>query len=211
MAKILIVEDHPIYRRGVKDILNANRNFGQIGEAENAHRAADLLRKEHWDAVILDINLPGKSGLEFLKEVKQSYPKLPVLILSVYSEEQYALRMLKAGAAGYLTKNRTPEELIGALSRLLQGKKYISALITEKVLTQFEAGTTKPPRELLSDREFEVLRLITQGVAPRDICAKLCISASTVGTYRHRLLQKLNFKSTAELVRYALANRLFEE
>src|SRR5262245_52282673 len=144
MAKILIVEDHPIYRRGVRDILKANRNFTEIGEAQDAHRATELLRKEHWDAVILDINLPGKSGLEFLKEVKQLYPKLPVLILSVYSEEQYALRMLKAGAAGYLTKNRTPEELIGALSQLLQGKKYISTLIAEKVLAQSEPGTTRP-------------------------------------------------------------------
>jgi two-component system, NarL family, invasion response regulator UvrY len=211
MAKILIVEDHPIYRRGVRDILKAHRTFTEIGEAQDAHSAADLLRKEHWDAVILDINLPGKSGLEFLKEVKQVHPKLPVLILSVYSEEQYALRMLKAGAAGYLTKNRTPEELIGALNSLLQGKKYISALIAEKVVAQLEPGTTKPPHELLSDREFEVLKLITQGVAPRDICARLCISSSTVGTYRHRLLHKFNFKSTAQLIQYALANRLFEE
>ncbi|MDP9130000.1 MAG: response regulator transcription factor, partial [Candidatus Binatota bacterium] len=118
MARILIVEDHPIYRRGVRDILAGNRNFTDFGEAGDASRAAELLRKERWDAVVLDINLPGKSGLEFLKEVRLAYPKLPVLVLSGYAEEQYALRMLKAGASGYFTKNRTPEELIGALTRL---------------------------------------------------------------------------------------------
>lgn len=211
MAKVLIVEDHPIYRRGVRDILIANRNFTHVAEAEDAIKAAELLRKERWDAIVLDINLPGKNGLEFLKEVKLVYPKLPVLILSVYSEEQYALRMLKAGASGYLTKNRTPEELIGALTRLLQGKKYISASVAEKVLAQLEPGAQKPPHELLSDREFAVLKLIAQGVAPRDICLQLCISPSTVGTYRARLLQKLNFKNNAQLVQYALTNKLFDE
>jgi len=211
MAKVLIVEDHPIYRRGVRDILIANRNFSHVAEAEDAIKAAELLRKERWDAIVLDINLPGKSGLEFLKEVKLVYPKLPVLILSVYSEEQYAVRMLKAGASGYLTKNRTPEELIGALTRLLQGKKYISASIAEKVLAQLEPGARTPAHELLSDREFEVLKLISQGVAPRGICLQLCISPSTVGTYRARLLQKLHFKSNAQLVQYALTNKLFDE
>ena len=211
MARVLIVEDHPIYRRGIRDILTANRNFTHVAEAEDAIKAAELLRRERWDAIVLDVNLPGKSGLQFLKEVRVVYPKLPVLILSVYSEEQYALRMLKAGASGYLTKNRTPEELIGALTRLLQGKKYISASVAEKVLAQLEPGAKKPPHELLSDREFEVLKLITQGIPPRDICLQLCISPSTVATYRTRLLQKLNFKSNAQLVQYALANKLFDQ
>jgi two-component system invasion response regulator UvrY len=211
MARILIVEDHPIYRRGVRDILTANPNFTHVAEADDAIKAAELLRKERWDAIVLDINLPGKSGLEFLKEVKLVYPKLPVLILSVYSEEQYAVRMLKAGASGYLTKNRTPEELIGALTRLLHGKKYISASVAEKVLAQLEPGAGKPVHELLSDREFEVLKLIAQGVAPRDICVQLCISPRTVSTYRARLLQKLKFKSNAQLIQYVLTNKLFDE
>ena len=210
MAKILIVEDHPIYRRGVRDILTANRNFAHVEEAEDANRAAELLRKERWDAMVLDISLPGKSGLEFLKEVKLAYPKLPVLILSFYSEDQYALRMLRAGASGYLTKNRTPEELIGALTRLLQGKKYISASIAEKVLAQLEPGADKPAHEILSDREFEVLKLIAQGTAPRDICLQLSISPRTVSTYRARLLQKLKFKNNAQLVQYAITNKLIE-
>lgn len=209
MARILIVEDHPIYRRGVRDILAGNRNFTEFGEAGDASRAAELLRKERWDAVVLDINLPGKSGLEFLKEVRLAYPKLPVLVLSGYAEEQYALRMLKAGASGYFTKSRTPEELIGALTRLLQGKKYISESIAEKALAQLQPGAEKPAHELLSDREFEVLKLIVQGIAPRDICLQLCISPRTVSTYRARLLQKFNFKSNAQLVKYAIAHKLF--
>lgn len=210
MAKILIVEDHPIFRRGVRDILAANRNFTQVAEAEDAAKAAQLLRKENWDALVLDINLPGKSGLEFLKEVKLAYPKLPVLILSVYAEDQYAVRMLKAGAAGYLTKNRTPEELIGALTKLLQGKKYFSESMAETLLVQLQPGAEKPVHELLSDREFEVLKLIAQGSPPREICLQLCISPRTVSTYRARLLEKLNVKSNAQLVQYAIANKLFE-
>jgi DNA-binding NarL/FixJ family response regulator len=211
VARILIVEDHPIYRRGVREILTANPNFADIAEAEDALKAAELLRKERWDAIVLDINLPGKSGLEFLKEIKLAYPKLPVLILSVYSEDQYALRMLKAGASGYLTKNRTPEELSGALTRLLRGRKYISASIAERVLAQLEPGAHKPPHELLSDREFEILRLIAQGVPRKDICLQLCISARTVATYRARLLKKLHYKNTAQLIQYVLSNKLFEE
>jgi DNA-binding NarL/FixJ family response regulator len=211
MAKILIVEDHPIYRRGVREILTAHRNFTHVAEAENAFRAAEILRGERWDAIVLDINLPRKSGLEFLKEIRKSYPKLPVLILSVYSEEQYALRMLKAGASGYLTKNRTPEELIIALNRLLRGRKYISASMAEKVLAQLEPNATLPPHELLSDREFEVLKLIVQGHDVKDISLQLSVTRSTANTYRYRLMQKLQFTSTAQLVQYALTNKLFDE
>jgi DNA-binding NarL/FixJ family response regulator len=211
MANILLVEDHPIYRRGVIEILTANSAFSHVAEAEDAETASKLLRKKRWDAVVLDINLPGKSGLEFLKDIKQAYPKLPVLILSVYSEEQYALRMLKAGASGYLTKNRTPEELVGALNRLLRGRKYISASLAERVLAQLEPGSTKLPHELLSDREFEVLKLMSQGSSPQEICLQLNLSPRTVATYRARLLHKLQFQSSAQLIHYALANKLFEE
>jgi DNA-binding NarL/FixJ family response regulator len=210
MAKILIVEDHPIFRRGVKDILTVNRQFTHVGEAENANQAMELLRKQHWDVMILDISLPGKSGLELIKEVKIAYPKLAVLVLSVQSEDQYAIRMLKAGAAGYLTKDRTPEELISALTKLLQGKKYISESVAERVVTQLEEGMEKPVYQLLSDREFEVLKLIAHGNAPRDICVQLHISPRTVSTYRSRLLQKLNLKNNAQLVQYAIENKLLQ-
>ena len=210
MAKILIVEDHPIFRRGIKNILSGNRLFTHVGEAGDANTAAQLVRKQRWDAVVLDISLPGKSGLEFLKELRLAYPKLPVLVLSVQSEDQYAIRMLKAGASGYLTKDRTPEELIGALTKLLEGKKYISEYVAERVLDHLEPRVNKPAHELLSDREFEVFRLITQGVSPRDMCVQLCISSRTISTYRARLLQKLNLKNNAQLVQYAVTNKLFE-
>ncbi len=209
MAKILIVEDHPIFRRGLKEILTGCQRF-TVGEAEDAVKATQLLGQERWDALILDISLPGKSGLELMKEVKISYPTLPVLVLSVQAEDQYALRMLKAGAAGYLTKDRTPQELLTALTRVLQGKKYLSESLAERVLEQLGSEADKPAHELLSDREFEVLRLITQGTAPRDISRKLHVSPRTVSTYRARLLQKLNLRSNAQLVQYAIANKLFE-
>lgn len=210
MAKILIVEDHPIFLRGVHDILIAHSDFTHVALVEDAAKAALLLRKERWDAMVLDINLPGKSGLEFLKEVKLAYPKLPVLILSGYAEEQYALRMLKAGASGYLTKNRTPEELVGALCKLLQGKKYLSESMAETVLAQLQPGADKPVAERLSDREFEVLKLISAGIAPREISRQLCLSPRTVSTYRARLLQKLHLKNNAQLIQYAIANKLFD-
>lgn len=209
MIKILIVEDHPIFRRGVKDILSGSSRF-TVGEAADANRARQLLRKEHWDAMVLDISLPGKSGLELMREVKLDYPKLPVLVLSVQSEDQYAIRMLKAGASGYLTKDRTPEELVIALTKLLQGKMYLSDSLAEQVVARLQPGSELPTHQLLSDREFEVLRLITQGIAPRDICRQLCISPRTVSTYRARLLEKLQLKSNAQLVQYAIANRLFD-
>jgi two-component system, NarL family, invasion response regulator UvrY len=209
MIKILIVEDHPIFRRGVKDILTGNRRFS-VGEAEDANQASQLLRKEDWDAMVLDISLPGKSGLELMKEVKLSYPKLPVLVLSVQSEDQYAIRLLKAGASGYLTKDRTPEELVIALTKLLQGKMYLSDSVAERVIARLQPGGDQPVHQLLSDREFEVLKLIAQGIAPRDICRQLCISPRTVSTYRARLLDKLRLKSNAQLVQYAIENRLLE-
>jgi two-component system invasion response regulator UvrY len=211
MARVLLVEDHPIFRRGLKDILSGKPQFTHVGEAEDAPKALRLLRKERWDAVVMDVNLPGKSGLELLKELKLSHPKLPVLILSVYPEDQYAMRMLKAGASGYLTKNRTPEELVGALSKLLQGRKYVSESLVEKVIAEFEAGEQGPAHKALSDREFEVLRLIADGKSPKEISLQLHISPRTVNTYRSRLLQKLNLKNNAELVRYVIDNQLFPE
>jgi two-component system, NarL family, invasion response regulator UvrY len=211
MSKVLLVEDHPIFRRGLKDILSGKMQFSQIGEAEDALKAMRLLRKERWDAMVMDVNLPGKSGLELLKEVKAAHPKLPVLVLSVYPEEQYAVRMLKAGASGYLTKSRTPEELVGALTKLLQGKKYVSESLVEKVITEFETGEQRPAHKLLSDREFEVLRWIAVGKTPKEISAQLHISTRTVNTYRARLLQKLHLKNNAELVRYVIDHQLFSE
>lgn len=206
MAKILIVEDHPIFRRGVKDILTGDRRFTNVGEAKDANEARMQLRKEHWDAMVLDISLPGMSGLEFMKEVKLMYPNLPVLVLSVQSEDQYAIRMLKAGASGYLTKDRTAEELLIALDKLLQGKKYLSESLENQVVAQLHAPGEQPVHQILSDREFEVLRLIAQGMKPRAIGRQLGLSPRTVGTYRARLMEKLKLQSNAQLVQYAIEN-----
>ena len=208
MAKI--VEDHPIFRRGVKDILIADQRFTRVGEAKDANDARMLLRKDEWDAMVLDISLQGMSGLEFMKEVKVSHPNLPVLVLSVQSEDQYAIRMLKAGASGYLTKDRTAEDLLGALTKLLQGKKYLSESLAEQVVEQLYTPGEQPAHQLLSDREFEVLRLIAFGMKPRAIGRQLHLSPRTVGTYRARLLDKLNLKSNAQLIQYAIENDILK-
>jgi two-component system, NarL family, invasion response regulator UvrY len=207
MAKVLIVEDHPIFRRGLKEVLAKDSQFRVIGEAADAREAWDHLRKERWDAVVLDINLPGKSGLELLTELKQQRPELPKLILSAYPEDQYAMRMLRAGASGYLTKDRTPEELVKALTKLLRGEKYISDSLAERLVLHLE----KPgqlPHESLSDREFEVMKLIVAGKAPREIAGLLHLSPRTVNTYRSRVLQKLKMKNNAQLIHYAIENKL---
>jgi two-component system, NarL family, invasion response regulator UvrY len=207
MAKVLIVEDHPIFRRGLKEVLAKDSQFRVIGEAADAREAWDHLRKERWDAVVLDINLPGKSGLELLTELKQQRPELPKLILSAYPEDQYAMRMLRAGASGYLTKDRTPEELVKALTKLLRGEKYISDSLAERLVLHLE----KPgqlPHEFLSDREFEVMKLIVAGKAPREIAALLHLSPRTVNTYRSRVLQKLKMKNNTQLIHYAIENKL---
>ena len=207
MVKILIVEDHPIFRRGLKEILGKEAQFGVIGEARDAVEAWKHLRNETWDAVVIDINLPGKSGLELLTELKQRQPNLPKLILSAYPEDQYALRMLRAGASGYVTKDRTPEELVKALTKLLQGEKYVSDSLADKLVAELDRSE-KAPHESLSDREYEILKMIAGGKAPREIAALLCISPRTVNTYRTRVLQKLKLKNNAQLVQYAIENKL---
>ncbi len=207
MSKILIVEDHPIFRRGLKEVLAREPEFSSIGEASDAREAWDHLRKEGWDAVVLDINLPGKSGLEFLTELRQQRPKLPKLVLSAYPEDQYALRMLKAGASGYLTKDRTPEELVTALMKVLRGEKYVSSSLAEKLVSDLN----KPPQiphELLSNREYEVMKMIAAGKPPREIAKLLFLSSRTVNTYRARVLQKLKLKNNAELIQYVIQNKL---
>jgi DNA-binding NarL/FixJ family response regulator len=207
MPKILLVEDHPIFRRGLREVLVREPEFAEVGEAADAREAWEQLRKERWDAVVLDINLPGKSGLEFLTELKQQRPKLPKLILSAYPEDQYALRMLKAGASGYLTKDRTPEELVKALTKLLRGEKYVSDSLAEKLVTDLDKPP-KPPHDLLSNREYEVMKMIANGKPPREIAGHLFLSPRTVNTYRARILQKLKLKNNAELIQYVMNNKL---
>ncbi len=210
MIEILIADDHAIVREGLKQIVAEENDMRVLGEAGDAPQMFELLKKESWDIVILDINMPGKSGLEALKEIRVDYPKTPVLILSMYSEEQYGLRSLKAGAAGYLKKVSAPEELVKAIRKIVSGGKYISQGLAEKMAYNLETSHKVFAHETLSDREYTVMCRIASGLSAEKIADELSISVHTVYSYRSRILEKLDIKSNVELTRYALKNQLIE-
>lgn len=206
--RVLLGDDHAIFRRGLIQILS--EHFGAIafGEAETAQQVLDRAWKESWDVVVLDLSMPGRSGIEIIGDLRAARPKLPVLVVSAYPEEQYALRILKAGAAGYLTKIRAPHELIAAVERVVAGGRYVSAALAEKLALNLSAGAEKVPHERLSDREFEVMRRIASGQSVKEIAGDLSVSMQTISTHRARLLKKMGLRSNAELMRYALENKL---
>lgn len=207
--KILICDDHAIIRKGLSQILLEEYPSAEIIETVDAGQAINKISKSTPDAVICDLSMPGRSGLDVVHYTRQNFPRIPVLILSIHPEEQYALRVLKAGAAGYLNKDAAPEELVTALSRLLQGRRYISVAIAEKLAQELlNAKQADGHHERLSDREFDVFRLIASGEPLTGIAEKLSLSITTVSTYRSRILQKLKLKSNADLTRYALENKL---
>ena len=206
--KILIVDDHAVVRHGVTQILTEHLQCSVIGEAQNADEMIEQAQKKHWNIVILDVGMPGKSGLEALKELKQLHPKLPVLVLSAYPEDQLALRMLKAGASGYLSKDSAPNELVRAIKKILSGGKFVSSAVAELLALNLESDLEKPLHEQLSDREYQVMCLIAVGKSLKDIAEDLCVSISTVNTYRARILEKMQLKNNTELTHYALNNRL---
>ena len=208
--RILIAEDHPIFRAGLKEILAKQEDVEFIGEAEDGYKALELARKRRWDVLILDITMPGKGGLEVLQELRHERPKLPVLVLSAHPEDQLALRLLKAGAAGYLTKDKAPEVLLSAIRRILGGGTYVSESLGEKAVHQLASETTKPLHETLSEREFQVMRMIASGKTIKKIAAELFLSVRTVSTYRARVLHKMQIKTNADLIRYALQNKLVD-
>jgi two-component system invasion response regulator UvrY len=208
--RILIADDHAVVRRGLKQILADEFKKADFGEASNAREALDRIRKEKWDTVVLDITMPGRSGLEALKEIKEARPKLPVLVLSMHPEDQFAVRVLKSGASGYMTKESAPEELVGAVKKVLGGGRYVSAALAEKMASYLAIDTPKPPHERLSDREFVVLRMIASGKTVSRIAAELSLSVKTVSTYRTRILEKMAMTSNAELTHYAIKNQLVE-
>ena len=207
MIRIIIVDDHPVVRRGLKQILQEQSDVKVVGEAENAQEAFKIIRTIDCDAVVLDISLPGASGVEILKQLKYEYQKLPVLILSVHPEEEYAVRVMKAGASGYLTKESAPEELVKAIRKIISGGKYISSSLAERLITDIDASG-KPRHEKLSDREFEIMRMIARGKAIKKIAEELCLSEKTVSTYRSRIMEKMNMSTNADLTRYALDHHL---
>jgi two-component system invasion response regulator UvrY len=208
--RILIVDDHPIVRRGLRQTLADADEIGEIGEAATPQAALDLIRRQEWDAVVLDIGLPGRGGLDVLKEIKHELPRLPVLILSMHSEDQFAVRAMRAGAAGYLTKETAPEKLVDAIRKVAAGGRYISPALAERLATELTVDADRPLHASLSDREFEVLRLIASGQTVGDIAGRLALSVKTVSTYRARVLDKMGLKNNAELMQYALTNHLFD-
>jgi DNA-binding NarL/FixJ family response regulator len=197
-------------RRGLKLILEEEFPNMVFGEASNGQQALDLAWKQDWDIVVLDITMPGRNGLDVLKELKQIRPHIPVLVLSMHSEDQFAVRVLKAGASGYMTKENVPEELVKAIKKVLVGGKYVSAALAEKLAFRLETNYEQPLHEKLSDREYQVLCLIASGKTVKQIAAELSLSIKTISTYRSRILEKLNMKTNAELTHYALRLKLVE-
>lgn len=197
-------------RQGLKQILADEFKRAAFGEARNAQDALNRIWKERWDVVILDITLPGRSGLEVLKEIKRSQPELPVLVLSMHPEDQFGMRVIKTGASGYMNKETAPVELVGAVKKVLAGGRYMSATLVERMASYVANDSPKPPHERLSDREFLVLRLIASGKTVSGIGEELSLSVKTISTYRTRILEKMNMKNNAELMRYVLENQLLK-
>jgi two-component system invasion response regulator UvrY len=208
MLRVLIADDHAITREGLKRILTDYPEAVHVGNAANAAQTLSMVRKNDWDLVLLDISLPDKSGLEVLKSIKKDRPALPVLVLSMYPVDQYALRVLKAGGSGYLTKESAPEQLLAAVRKVSEGGRFITPELAEHMAKELAGGTLTLPHESLSDREFEVLRLIASGRTPTEIAGHLSLSVKTISTYRTRLLHKMGMRHNAELTHYAISNRL---
>jgi DNA-binding NarL/FixJ family response regulator len=208
MIRILIVDDHAIVRRGLRELLADEFHGAVFGEASDARQALEQLRKKGWDVALLDIALPEKSGLDLLKELKAEWSKLPVLVLSAHPEDQFAVRALKAGAGGYMTKECAPEELAKAIRKILAGGRYVSPALAEKLAMGVTKNLTRMPHESLSDREYDVMSRIGWGKTVTEIADELSLSAKTISTYRVRVLIKLGVKNSAEIVQYAIRNGL---
>jgi DNA-binding NarL/FixJ family response regulator len=208
--KILLTDDHAVVRQGLKLILADHFKHAVFGEARNAQEAFARVAKEKWDVAVLDVTMPGRSGLEVLKEMKRLRPKMPVLVLSMHPEDQFAVRMLKTGAAGYLTKESAGEELVGAIQKVVAGGRYISSSLAERMASYLDVDVQKAPHERLSNREFLILRMIASGKAVGQIGRELSLSVKTISTYRARLLEKMDMKNNAELTHYAVQNSLVE-
>jgi two-component system invasion response regulator UvrY len=208
MIRILIADDHTVVRRGLRQILLEGFPGSFIEEVGDAEGIIQKIMQQKWDVIISDLSMPGRSGLEALQQIKQIQPKVPVLILSIHPEEQYALRVLKAGASGYLSKDMAADELVNAVQRVMLGKKYITASIAEKLASTLDHDSDKPAHGLLSDREFSVLKLLASGKSVSEIAESLFLSVTTVSTYRARIMAKMNMRNNADLTLYAVENKL---
>jgi two-component system, NarL family, invasion response regulator UvrY len=208
MTRILLIDDHAVVRDGIKRMFDDRTGTVEFGEADQPGTALKLVEEQDWDVVILDLTLGNRSGLEVLRDLKRIRPRLPILILSMHSEEQYARRVFKAGASGYVTKDCSRAELVGAIDKVIGGSRYISASLAEKLVIDLERGTDGPLHETLSDREFEVMQLIASGKTVSEIAEILTLSDKTISTYRARILEKMRMKTNAELTHYAIQNNL---
>jgi DNA-binding NarL/FixJ family response regulator len=210
MIKILIADDHPIVRKGIKQLIDENPDLSVVDEAKDGREVLEKIQKQPIDVLLLDISLPIISGFEIINEISKKQPQFKILVLSMHPEEQYAVRVLKAGAAGYLTKESAPDELIKALRKVAQGGKYITASLAEKLAFDIEKDGDQPSHELLSDREYQVMLLLGKGKTVGEIGKELFLSVKTISTYRSRILEKMGMKSNAEIIRYVIENKLVD-
>ena len=210
MLEILIADDHPVVRQGIMRIIEDMPDMKVGGEAENGSEVLGKIREKDYDLVLLDISMPGSEGLEVIREIKKLKPHLPVLILTIHPEKYYGLRMLQAGASGYLTKQNAPFELIEAIRKVSQGGMYISDSLAKLLVGSQKAGSAKPGHETLSDREYQVMYMIAKGKKVKAIADELCISVKTIHVHRRHILEKMNMSSNAEIIRYAIQNGILE-
>jgi two-component system, NarL family, invasion response regulator UvrY len=208
MVRVVIADDHAIVRQGLIHILSNISGITVTGEAVDGQQALEQIRSQPCDVLVLDLSMPGRSGFDILRELKHEHPDLPVLVLSIHSEEQFAVRILKAGASGYLTKESAPDELVQAIRKVAGGGKYISPNLAEALAFELEDGSSGPPHESLSDREFQVMRMMALGKTATEIAEELSLSVKTISTYRARILEKMNLKNNSEIIRYAIDNHL---
>ena len=208
--KILIADDHSVVRMGVKHIVLGAFPNAEVGEAANGQEVLEAVRTSAWDVLILDIGMPVRSGLEIMSELRHIAPQLRILMLTIHAEEQFALRLLKSGVAGYLTKERAPEELVQAIRKVMSGGKYVSTVLAERIALSLDTSVDKLPHETLSDREFQVMRMIASGMSVAEIAEALSLHVRTVGTFRRHILRKLNLKSTQEIAYYAIRGGLVD-
>lgn len=209
-VKILIADDHPVVRQGLKGMLSAEADLTVVGEARNGHEIIDLCSRVAWDVAVVDYSMPGKGGIELVKELRLLYPDRPVLVLSIYPEERYALRVLKAGAAGYLTKESAPEDLVTAIREVAKGGRFITPALGEMLVQELTGGGEDALYEKLSDREYQIMWMIASGKTIGDIAQRLVLNPNTVSTYRTRILRKMNLKNNAELMHYAIRHQLVD-
>ncbi len=210
MTRILLVDDHPVVRQGIKQVLSDAFHPALMGEASNAEEGMAEIKSTDWDVLVLDLSLPGTSGLDLLKDLRRERPTLPVLVLSMYSPDQFARRAMNAGASGYLTKDSNPNELVKAVGEVIAGRRYLNPAVIGEMVSPLQQESGQRPHEALSDREYQVLRMIASGLTVSQVATRLTLSVKTVSTYRARVLEKMNMKTTAELMHYGIQHGLID-